>query len=151
MQGEAGDGCGGDGTGEDVDRFAEGGGAGGESAGAFAAERAGIETALAGEDEIGGGEAGIEIEPSGDEVEAGDELRGGGRHEAERDAAGRTGAGDVHESVGLRAVGAEQEGEAGGFVVEAAEVGRAEALLRAVNRGGTVGAEEGIGDVAGDP
>lgn len=128
VQGEAGDGCGGDGTGEDVDRFAEGGGAGGEGAGAFAAERAGIETALAGEHEVGGGEAGIEIEPSGDEVEAGDELRGGGRHEAERDAAGRTGAGDVHERVGFRAVGAKQEGEAGGFVVEAAEVGGAKAL-----------------------
>ena len=141
MQGQAGDGCGGDGTGEDVDRFAEGDGAGGKSAWAFAAERAGVETALAGEDEIGGGEAGIEIEPSGDEVEAGDELRGGCRHEAERDAAGRSGAGDVHERVGLRAVGTKQEGEAGGFVVEPAEVGWAQALLGAVNRGGAVGAE----------
>jgi hypothetical protein len=140
----------GDGTGEDVDGFAEGEGAGGDGAGAFAGERRVVEAALAGDDEIGGGEFVFEIEPRGDEIEAGKELGAGGGHEAERDAAGRAGAGSIHERIGALRVGAEQEREAGALVIEAREVGGAKAFLRAVGGGGAAGAEEGIGDVAGD-
>ena len=133
-----------------MDGFAEGESAGGDGAGTFAGERGVVEAAFAGDNQIGGGEFPFEVEPCGDEIEPREEFRIGGRHEAEGNAAGGTGAGEVHESVGAAGVRAEEEGEARAFVIEAGEVGWAQAFLWAVSGGGPAGTEEGIGDVAGD-
>ena len=73
-----------------------------------------------------------------------------GRHEPKGDPAGSTGAGRVHERVGLVAVVAEQLSEAGGLVIETGEIGGTQAFLRSVNRGRALGTKQGIGYVAGD-
>ena len=133
-----------------MDGFAEGESAGGDGAGTFAGERGVVEAAFAGDHQIGGGEFTFEIEPCGDEIESWEEFRLGDRHEAEGNAAGGTGAGEVPERVGASGVRAEEVGEARAFVIEAGEVGGAQAFLGAVSGGGPAGTEEGIGDVAGD-
>ena len=140
----------GDGTGEDVDGFAEGESAGGDGAGTFAGERGVVEAAFAGDNQIGGGEFPFEVEPCGDEIEPWEEFRIGGRHEAEGNAAGGTGAGEIHERAGAAGMRAEEVGEARAFVIEAGEVGGAQAFLGAESGGGSAGTEEGIVDVAGD-
>ena len=60
---------------------------------AFAAERAAVNFAFAGEDQVCGGDFRVEIEPCGDELEARDEFRITGNFEAEADAAGGTATG----------------------------------------------------------
>src|SRR6185436_2245892 len=76
--------------------------------------------------------------------------RGSSAEQTERDAACRARAGRVHERVGLATVRAEHERDASALVFEAAEVGWAQALLRAIDRCRAARAEERIVHVARD-
>ena len=69
---------GGGAAGEDVDFFPEGERAGGDGAGTLALQRAVVEPALTRNHEIGDGEARLKVQPRGDKVETGEELRAGG-------------------------------------------------------------------------
>jgi hypothetical protein len=102
-------------------------------AGAFAGQRACVKAAFAGEHKVGGGEPRVEVEPRGDKLAAGNELRGSGTEQAKCDATRRAGPRRVHECIGLSAVGAEHERDTRAGVLKAAEVGGAQAFLRAVD------------------
>ena len=123
---------------------------GGDGTRAFAAERTVVETALTRDDQVRGGNASLEIEPGRNEFEAGQKRGACGCHQAKGDAARGTRSGLIHKGVGLSALGAQQQAEPGAGVVELGKVGRKQALLRTINRGGPARAEEGVGDVARD-
>ncbi len=115
---------------------------------ALAPQRLRVEAPLAGDDEVGPGEPVVEPEQLGDQVEARAQPRAEQGHDAEADAAGRPGAGLVLPARrgGRRPEHAGPGGEGG---VEPGDGGRVGALLRAVDRGGAVRAEQRVVDVAG--
>ena len=142
--------AGGDLAGEHMDGLAQRERAGDDGAGALAAERGGVEAALAGEHDVGRGNAGLEVQPGGDEFEAGQQTCADGRHQPERDAPGRARAGLVHQRVRLVAVRTEQQAEPRAGVIEFWEVGRLESLLRSIHGRCAASAEQRVGHIAGD-
>ena len=122
----------------------------GDDTGAFAGERGGVEAAFAGDDEVGGADAGFEVEPVADERATGDEAGGAGHAQAEGDAASRTGAGLHHEGARLVEMCAHFFRDVADGALKLGKILMGQAFLRREDGGGADGAEEGIGDIAGE-
>lgn len=114
---------------------------------ALAHHRGPVDGAFPGEDEVGGGDPGVELRGLGEDIES--EAPGGAEKglETEAQAAGRTAAG---EAVIDPQFAAGDLGELAEAAFGAGQVGGPEAFLGTIDAGGAPRAEEGVADVGGD-
>ena len=134
-----------------MDAFAESNRLRRNRTGPLARERAFVKSAFARDDEIRGGELRPEIEPRGDQVEAGQKACAGGRHEAEAESASGARAGQIEQGIWSAAVVREHHREPRGRMIKVGNLPGAQAFLRTVDGRGPAVAEQRIRDVAGDP
>jgi hypothetical protein len=123
-------------------------GPGNHGARAFAGERARVETAFTGQDEVGRLDPPVEVKPRGHQLAARHELRASGAAQPECRAARRTGARHVHECVWLAGERAQHERDPRPGVFQPALILGAHSLLRAKGRRRTPAAEERIVHIA---
>src|SRR3954466_4195305 len=114
---------------DQVQRLAGGGAAGGDGPAGPAFEALGVETALAGDNCVGGGEAGVEVDGVEDEVGAGAEVGAVGP-----EAAGEPAGAAAHRHAAR--VAGELGGEGGQPLAQPLDRGRVRALLGGEDTGG---------------